>query len=567
MTNRIYSYAKKILILSTLILAMFLSGFSQELSIDDVSNTEGGNLLFTVTLNPAAGTTVTVDFASADQSATLADSDYSSNSGTLTFNAGETTKNITISTTADNHFEENEVMLVNLTDPSNATISDSQGEGTITNDDTAPSISISDESEDEGTNLGFTVSLSNRSYQSITVDFASADQSATLADSDYSSNSGTLTFNAGETTKNITISTTADNHFEENEVMLVNLTNPSNATISDSQGEGTITNDDTAPSISISDESEEEGTNLVFTVTLSNRSYQAISVNYATANGTATAGSDYTAITSTTLNFSAGDLSKDITVSTTDDSDVEGSENMTVNLSGPVNATISDNQGTGTITDNDVALPTLSIDDAAENEGTGIQFTVTLSAASASTVTVDFASADQSATLADSDYSSNSGTLTFNAGETTKNITISTTTDTHFEQDEVMLVNLTNPSNATISDSQGEGTITNDDTAPSISISDESEEEGTNLVFTVTLSNRSYQAISVNYATANGTATAGSDYTAITSTTLNFSAGDLSKDITVSTTDDSDVEGSENMTVNLSGPVNVNRHIFTAFHI
>src|SRR2546422_8536419 len=82
------------------------------------------------------------------------------------------------------------------------------------------------------------------------------------------------------------------------------------------------------------------------------------------------------------------------------------------------------------------------------------------------TITVAFATADGTATIADSDYQSTSGTLTFNPCATSTTVTVLVNADTKFETDETFTVNLSNPTNATIADNQGLGTIVNDDTQP-----------------------------------------------------------------------------------------------------
>jgi len=244
----------------------------------------------------------------------------------------------------------------------NATIADGQGLGTITNDDfTLPSISINDVSVAEGntgtTNAVFTVTLSPASGQTVTLNYSTANGSAT-AGSDYVATSGTLTFNPGDTTKTITVLVNGDTVVEANEDFFVNLSNVVNATIADGQGLGTIINDDTFPpvSLSINDVSVTEGntgtTNAVFTVTLSAASGQTVAVNYSTANGSATAGSDYVA-TSGTLTFNPGDTTKTITVVVNGDTVVEPNETFFVNLTTATNATIADGQGVGTILDDD----------------------------------------------------------------------------------------------------------------------------------------------------------------------------------------------------------------------
>ncbi|MDT7605283.1 MAG: hypothetical protein QOF61_3280, partial [Acidobacteriota bacterium] len=225
------------------------------LSIDDVTHNEGNSgttdYTFTVTLSRASNQTVTVDYATADDSAT-APSDYTAiPTTTLTFAPGETTKQVTVQANGDTTFEPGEQFFVNLSNPSNATIADAQGVGTIQNDDAAPAFSISDVTLAEGntglTNFVFHVTKTGTTSQSASVQFATADGTATTAGSDYDSNSGTLTFAPAETDKTVTVAVHGDTVYEANETFFVNLSAPTSATITDNQGVGTITNDDQPP--------------------------------------------------------------------------------------------------------------------------------------------------------------------------------------------------------------------------------------------------------------------------------------------------------------------------------
>ena len=127
-------------------------------------------------------------------------------------------------------------------------ITDSQGIGTIVDDDPAPLMTINDVSKNEGdggnTSFVFTVSLSAASGKSVSVNFATANGTATTADNDYFAASGTVYFSPGQTTATITILVRGDKKKEPNETFFVNLTGATNGTISDSQGVGTIVNDD-----------------------------------------------------------------------------------------------------------------------------------------------------------------------------------------------------------------------------------------------------------------------------------------------------------------------------------
>src|SRR5207244_2749600 len=119
----------------------------------------------------------------------------------------------------------------------------------------------------------------------VTVHYATQDDTATTADGDYVAASGTVTFAPGQTTQTVTVLVNGDTKFEPTEDFFVNLDTPVNATIADSQGQGTIVNDDTQPTIAINDVTLPEGnagpTLFSFTVSLSNASYLAVTVNYA----------------------------------------------------------------------------------------------------------------------------------------------------------------------------------------------------------------------------------------------------------------------------------------------
>lgn len=221
------------------------------------------------------------------------------------------------------------------------------------------------------------------------------------------------------------------------------------------------------PSVSIDDVIVAEGnaglTDAVFTITLSEPASENVLVNYTTANGTASAGADYIA-QSGTVAIPVGLSSATVTVSVIGDTAAEPNETFQVNLSQAVGATISDGQGVGTIVDDEPHV--LTIDDVAMQEGLfgarEFVFTVTLSAASSASVTVNYGTANGTA-AAGSDYNARSGILTFAPGQTTKPIGIAVKGDWKREADEAFFVNLSNAVGAQLQDSQGVGTILNDD--------------------------------------------------------------------------------------------------------
>lgn len=224
------------------------------LSIDDVSVTEGnaGSVaaVFTVSLDVASGDQVTVDYATSDGTA-LAPGDYQSAGGTITIPPGEMSATVTVQVNGDVLDEADETYAVTLSNPVNATIADGSGVGTIIDDDPPPSLSINDVAIPEGNNgnrqATFTVALSSMSGQTVTVEYATADGTATTADLDYLARSGTLTFEAGQTSRNVNVPIRGDIQVEPDETYFVNLSNPTNAVIADDQGLGTIINDDGPP--------------------------------------------------------------------------------------------------------------------------------------------------------------------------------------------------------------------------------------------------------------------------------------------------------------------------------
>ncbi len=225
------------------------------------------------------------------------------------------------------------------------------------------------------------------------------------------------------------------------------------------------------------------------------------------------------------------------------------------------NGTIS-NRPELKVTYNQSAQPSLAINDVTVIEGNSgtvnAVFTVSMSAASGQTVTVDYATADVTAT-AGSDYVAASGQVSFQPGQTSQPVTVVVNGDLLDEPDETFVVNLSNAVNATIFDNQGIGTITDDDGAVSIAIDDVAVIEGNsgtvNAVFTATLSSISSQLVTVDYATADVTATAGSDYVAVAGQVL-FQPGQTSQPVTVVVNGDLLVEPDETFVVNLSNAVN-----------
>ena len=529
-------------------------------------NAAGATLAFVVSLSEVSGQDVVVQYESRAGSAQPG-SDFVAKAGAVTIPAGMLSATVNIAVLDDVIDEADEFLFVDIVSVSAGSIAKATATGTITDDDAAPGLSVANTSVAEGdagsANLVFTLTLSTASALDVTVEYATVDGTAT-AGNDYTAASGTATIVAGATQTTVSVPVLGDTLAEPDETLTLSLSNPANASLSTTSATGTITDDDAAPGLSIADTSVAEGdagsANLVFTLTLSTASALDVTVEYATADGTATAGNDYTT-TLGTATIAAGETQTTVTVPVLGDTLAEPDETLTLGLSNPTNASLSTASATGTIT-NDDAAPGLSIADTSVSEGDAgsadLIFTLTLSTTSALDVTVEYATADGTAT-AGSDYTATSGTATIAAGATQTTVTVPVLGDTLAEQDETLTLSLSNPANASLSTTSATGTITDDDAAPGLSIADTSVAEGdagsADLVFTLTLSAVSALDVTVEYATADGTATAGNDYTA-TSGTATIAAGATQTTVTVPVLGDTLAEPDETLTLSLSNPTN-----------
>lgn len=316
--------------------------------------------------------------------------------------------------------------------------------------------------------------------------------------------------------------------------------------------------------LSVSDAFVKEGdagtTLLSFVVTLTPASSQPVTVDAATVEGTATAGSDYVAGTSH-LTFAPGVTRQTVNVAVNGDGVWEDDETLMLRLGNAANASITRGDGVGTIL-NDDDLPTVRVSDRVLREGnagmTPVSFQVSLSNASSRTVTVAYATADGTA-KAGADYVSAAGSLTFTPGTVSQNVVVNVKGDTTSEPNEFFFLQATSATNAAIAYGRGIAIIVNDDSQPSLSIDNvvvrEPDAGSADATFTVHLSAPSEETVTVDFATANGSATAGSDYTAV-SGTLAFAPGEQVKTLTVPVLADGLKESSETFFVNLSGPSN-----------
>jgi len=388
---------------------------------------------------------------------------------------------------------------------------------------------------------------------------------------DYVSTSGSLIFDPGQLSKTVSVPIINNTIPESPENFHFYLSSPSaNATIADSHALATIIDNDApsgTPVVAINDFTVDEAAKeAMFVIALDRPSTSVVSMNYATQNGTAVAGSDFVA-QSGSLNFAPGETVKTVKVTLTNDAAFESSEAFNLALSAITNATTLDAIGTAIIAENDVAPVSnskISVDDIFVDEmQTYADFIVRLDAPNTAAVTVNYKTNIGTA-LSDGyvnhDYVSATGSLTFAPGEMVKTVRAAIHNDSTVEPAQNFHFGLSSASaNATIADSHALATIIDNDApsgTPVVVINDFTVDEATKeAMFVITLDRPSTSVVSMNYATQNGTAVAGSDFIA-KSGSLNFAPGETVKTVNVTLTNDAAFESSEAFNLALSALTN-----------
>lgn len=336
--------------------------YTGSIAVFDISApnvTEGGSVVFTVTRSGNTAVAASVSYGTRDVTA-AAGTDYTAASGTLNFTSGQTSKTFNVATTNDTAYEGSESFRGYLKGPSlEAVVGTSYKEVSVADNDPVPSFGIANATATEGTNLSFTVTRTNATAVPHSIRYATA--SGTAVDGvDFEGTADRFVFLPTESSKVITVPTTPDTVFSGSRALTVTLTEPTNgAVIGQAIANGTINDDDPAPTFAIDDRpAVSEGAAITFTVTKANATKLTHAVNYSAVSGTATSGSDFPA-TSGTLTFAPGATSKTVTILTTDDTSSESAnETFTLQLSGATNgAQIADASGLGSISDNEGQVP------------------------------------------------------------------------------------------------------------------------------------------------------------------------------------------------------------------
>ena len=526
---------------------------SVEVVFEDAQAREDSDTLdFTVRLSAKTEKTIRFEVQTSDGTAE-AGSDYlAMNIRTVPVYTDTLEATLSVGLLDDGVSEADETFELSVSNPARQVIIvDGTATGTIVDDGDPPQLSVAPAGAVEGDALEFVVTATTSSADTITVDYEATDGSA-VSGQDYRATRGTLTLAPGRTKGAISVLALDDASDEPSETLSMTLSSPTNATLDVSSARGKILDNDVPPGLSVADASGEEGSTLEFLVSVSSPSGRTVEVNYKTSNGTALSGQDYQAVTGT-LTFAPGEASGTVSVSALADALGESSETFALTLSSPVHATLSDASADGTIIDKDVR-PELSVAGVSGGEGSALDFVVSLSATSTSTITVNYQTSDGTA-VSGQDYGGAVGTLTFAPGETQGTVTVTTLDDALDESSETFALTLSSPTNATLDVSSADGTILDNNAPPQLSVAGAGGSEGDTLGFVVSASSASEETITVNYATTDGSALAGQDYGAARGT-LTFAPGETSRTVSVPTLDDTLAEPVETFTLTLSSPEN-----------
>jgi chitinase len=560
--------------------------FVRDATVDEKDGFARVSVLLGGTGGQSSNSTVAVDYATADGTA-AAGSDYTAVSGTLDFAPGETAKTVFVPISDDALAEGQESLVLNLTNPTNATISDGSGSVLIGASDNPASsqpavLAPPDTIVSEGDGyVDLPVRLSQPGTDTATVHYATANSTAFASNAcnfDYTGVSGDLTFAPGETTKVVRVQILDCPNVALFKAFTFDLSGATNSAISRASSRISTVDNDTVvatPRLFVRNAvvDEKDGTALV-SVLLGNTGGQAsnssVTVDYSTGDGTASAGSDYTA-TNGALTFAPGETAKTVPISITDDGATEGQESFTLALSNPANAAIATGTATVTIGAGDGGTstqPRISAPaDVTVGESDGfVDIAVQLSAPDGDPVTIHYATANSTAFASNAcnfDYTGVSGDLTFAPGETTKVVRVQILDCPNAALFKAFTFNLSSAVGGTITRASSRISIVDNDTVlptPALTIRDAvvDEKDGFALV-SVLLGNTGGRAsnstVTVDYTTANGSATGGSDYTAVAGT-LNFAPGETAKTIVVPIADDAAIESAESFSLNLGNPTN-----------
>ncbi|NCS13509.1 MAG: hypothetical protein GPJ08_21625, partial [Microcystis aeruginosa G13-09] len=447
------------------------------LAVSPSSVTEDGtaNLVYTFTRSGVTTNALTVNYTLGGTATLNTDYTRTGTTNTVTFAANSATATVIVDPTADTTVESNETVALTLATGTGYTVgTPNAATGTILNDD-LPSITLavspSSVTEDGTANLVYTFTRSGVTTNALTVNYTLGGTATN--GTDYTSIPTSVTFAANSATATVIVDPTADTTVEPDETVALTLATGTGYTVgTPNTVTGTITNDDTSVTLAVSPTSvTEDGTaNLVYTFTRSGVTTNALTVNY-TLGGTATLNTDYTRSgTNNTVTFAAGSSTATVIVDPTADTTVESNETVALTLATGTGYTVgTPNAATGTITNDDVTLPSITLSlnysGISESSPSNFVYTFTRTGVTTNALTVNY---NIAGTASATDYTGatpgNGKTITFNPGSTTTSITIEPTADTVVEPNETISLQLAAGTGYSIGTTAAQiATIINDD--------------------------------------------------------------------------------------------------------
>ena len=517
----------------------------------------------------------------------VAGSDFAAKAGTVTFAAGQQTAFVSVNVLGNAVAENTETFFLTVT-PKTAGVAAATGTATILDDDTGggvvPVISVAggvlpEVSSTYGTLL-YTVTLSEASDAPVAVQYRIIGGTA-LARLDYAQDDvRTVVFAPGQTVQTIEVSAASDVLDELDESVVVEFFNPTGGAVFPGnqpslRSTGVILDDDGAGSnlaLFVSDPTIIEGDagsrEALFELRLSQPADATMTFAYSTGNGSAVAGSDYTAKAGT-VTFAAGQQTAFVSVNVLGNAAAENNESFFLTVT-PTVAGIAGATGMATILDDDTSggtAPVISVSGGSLTEVSStygsLLYTVTLSEPSDGPVSVQYRTIGGTA-LPGVDYAQvAAGTVSFAAGQTVKTIEIYVQSDGLDERDESIVLEFFNPTGGAVFPREqpslrATGVILDDDGAGSnlaLFVSDPQILEGdagqTQAVFELRLSRAGDAPVTFDYATANDTALAGSDYVA-TAGSVTFAPGQQSAFVTVNVIGNGFAEANERFTLTVT---------------
>ncbi|MBI1733651.1 MAG: SBBP repeat-containing protein [Candidatus Rokubacteria bacterium] len=545
---------------------------SIELSADVFGVTENaGTAVITVTRTGGAASGASVQYRTEDDTAT-GGLDYRSVQGTLTFEAGELRKTVSVPIINDTRPEGNETFVFTILNPG--------GGASLGLRQRALVRIVEDEATVQFTSASYTVAEGGGMVTitvertgpptTVSVNYATTPTNSTAtANLDYRPVAGTLVFPPGTLSQTFTVPILDDRLDEANEVVRLALTSPTGGAALGTirTAELTITDDDTAGTVQFSAATYSVGEaagSATIRVTRTGGTAGGVTVRFATSNDSATAGQDYRA-TSGVVTFAADEMTRTFTVPILNDGIGESVETLTLTLTEPGGGAVLGGIPVATlsIVDDEPTVRLRSATETVRENGGFATIVIQRGGAATGTATVDYATSDATA-VAGVDYTATSGTVTFRPGVTVQSVVVPLLNDALIEPEKTFRLRLANASGATLVEPSGVVvTLEDDDQGGALEFSSATyrvPEDGNNAVITVTRSGGSAAAVTVDYATgppdaapAITAATAGSDFVATTGR-LTFAEGETSKTFSIRIRDDALAEGTEVVKLTLSAP-------------